>query len=445
MSNRLLDLPSLDLLRSFVAVGRRMSITLAAQDMCLTQSALSRQIQALESSLGYRLLVRGHRSIEFTGEGRRLFRSADAMLEQLGDVVASLRPADTRQPVTISASIGVTALWILPRLNAFQQAAPDIDVRVAASNRFVDMEREQVDLSLRYCRPQDAPTDALRLFDEAWVPVAHPALAVGAIEEAAQLRRQVLLEFDDVSRPWLQWAGWLRGAGAAKTKPKGVLRFNQYDQVVQAALAGQGGRQALAARFLQFRQAQRAHARLPQATTIPWASAAKHLAGLSLLPASSACAFQILTVTPPACACAPGKGLKARTLRASSGQALKVQLRFFLADLGGVGHAFFRLRHGPAGRASILFRPRRSCGRPARPACRAGCRWCRRRRWQALHQQHRAGVQAFFHFHDGDAGLGSPASIARWIGAAPRQRGSSEPWILMQGLMSRVLRGRIRP
>jgi LysR family glycine cleavage system transcriptional activator len=240
MSNRLLDLPSLDLLRSFVAVGRRMSITLAAQDMCLTQSALSRQIQALESSLGYRLLVRGHRSIEFTGEGRRLFRSADAMLEQLGDVVASLRPADTRQPVTISASIGVTALWILPRLNAFQQAAPDIDVRVAASNRFVDMEREQVDLSLRYCRPQDAPTDALRLFDEAWVPVAHPALAVGAIEEAAQLRRQVLLEFDDVSRPWLQWAGWLRGAGAAKTKPKGVLRFNQYDQVVQAALAGQG-------------------------------------------------------------------------------------------------------------------------------------------------------------------------------------------------------------
>ena len=242
MPNRLLDLPPLDLLRSFVAVGRRMSITLAAQDMCLTQSALSRQIQALEAQLGYRLLVRGHRSIEFTGEGRRLFRSADAMLEQLGDVVASLRPADTRQPVTISASIGVTALWILPRLNAFQQAAPDIDVRVAASNRFVDLEREQVDLSLRYCRPEDAPPGAPRLFDEALVPVAHPALAVTAIEDPAQLRRQVLLEFDDVSRPWLQWAGWLRGAGAGagKARPKGVLRFNQYDQVVQAALAGQG-------------------------------------------------------------------------------------------------------------------------------------------------------------------------------------------------------------
>jgi len=240
MPNRLLDLPPLDLLRSFVAVGRRMSITLAAQDMCVTQSALSRQVQALEASLGYPLLVRGHRSIEFTGEGRRLFRSADAMLEQLGDVVASLRPGDARRPVTISASIGVTALWLLPRLNAFQQAAPQVEVRLAASNRFVDLEREQVDWSLRYCRTQDAPDGALRLFDEALVPVAHPALAVAAIEDPARLRRQVLLEFDDVSRPWLQWRAWLRDAGAAGVNPKGMLRFNQYDQVVQAALAGQG-------------------------------------------------------------------------------------------------------------------------------------------------------------------------------------------------------------
>jgi DNA-binding transcriptional LysR family regulator len=240
MPNRLLDLPPLDLLRGFVAVGRRMSITLAAQDMCLTQSALSRQVQALEASLGYRLLVRGHRSIEFTGEGRRLFRSADAMLEQLGDVMASLRPGDARRPVTISASIGVTALWLLPRLNAFQQASPHIDVRLAASNRFVDLEREQVELSLRYCRPQDAPEGALRLFGEALVPVAHPSLTVTAIEDPAQLRQQVLLEFDDVSRPWLQWPDWLRSAGAGRVKPRGTLRFNQYDQVVQAALAGQG-------------------------------------------------------------------------------------------------------------------------------------------------------------------------------------------------------------
>jgi DNA-binding transcriptional LysR family regulator len=240
MPNRLLDLPPLDLVRSFVAVGRCMSITIAARELCVVQSAISRQIQALESFLGYRLFVRGHRSIEFTNEGQRLFRTADVWLEQMGEVVAALRPATARQSVTISASIGVTALWLLPRLGAFQLAAPEVDVRVAACNRLIDLERENVDLALRYCKPAEAPAGAIHLFDEALVPVANPQLGTTAIEDPVQLRRSVLLEFDDVSRPWLQWPGWLRGAGTGKHEPKGILRFNQYDQVVQAALAGQG-------------------------------------------------------------------------------------------------------------------------------------------------------------------------------------------------------------
>ncbi|HAT29656.1 MAG TPA: LysR family transcriptional regulator [Janthinobacterium sp.] len=240
MSPRLLDLPPLDLIRSFVAVGRRLSITAAAQDLCLTQSALSRQIQALEGFLGYRLFLRGHRSIAFTSEGSRLFRGSDAWLDEMGELVAALRPDATAQPVTISASIGVTALWLLPRLGAFQRAAPEVDVRVAAGNRFVDLERENIDLALRYCRPADAAAGALRLFGEELAPLAHPALGVTAIEDAAQLSRHVLLEFDDAARPWLQWAAWLRGAGAGKARPRAMLRFNQYDQVLQAALAGQG-------------------------------------------------------------------------------------------------------------------------------------------------------------------------------------------------------------
>lgn len=238
MTSRLVDLPPLDLLRNFVAVGRRMSITLAAQDLCVTQSALSRQIQALEASLGYPLLLRGYRAIEFTAQGRRLFRSADAMLEQLGEVLDALQPGEARPTVTVSASIGVTALWLLPRLNAFQQAAPGIDVRVAASNRFADLEREQIDMAIRYCRAEDALPGARRLFGETLVAVAHPSLRVQAVE--AELRQHTLLEFDDVSRPWLQWPAWLRAAGAGRAKPRSVLRFNQYDQVVQAALAGQG-------------------------------------------------------------------------------------------------------------------------------------------------------------------------------------------------------------
>lgn len=83
MSVPLAKLPSPDLLRSFVAVGRRMSITLAAQDLFLTQSAVSRQIHALEAALGMKLFERTHRAIHFTTEGERLFVTADSAMQQL--------------------------------------------------------------------------------------------------------------------------------------------------------------------------------------------------------------------------------------------------------------------------------------------------------------------------------------------------------------------------
>jgi DNA-binding transcriptional LysR family regulator len=270
MPNRLVDLPPLDLLRTFVAVGRRMSITLAAQDLCIVQSAVSRQVQALETALACRLFVRSYRSIEFTPEGRHLFRSADPMLEQLGSVIGALRPPGERPCITITATIGVTALWLLPRLGAFQRSAPDIDVRVAATNRVMDLERDGMDLALRFCPDAQAPAGAVRLFSEVLAPVAHPSLGVTAIEDGAQLRRHVLIDYDDSSRPWLQWKNWLRAAGhKAGGTGNGRLLFNQYDQVVQAALAGQGvalGRLALVSSLLAEGQLALATSRPPVTT-----------------------------------------------------------------------------------------------------------------------------------------------------------------------------------
>src|SRR5215470_8399395 len=101
-------LPSLDLIRGFVAVGRRMSITLAAEDLFLTQSAVSRQIIALEEALHVQLLNRGYRAISFTEDGERLFRVADSAIQQLQDGVNALAARSDRRPVTITASIGVS-------------------------------------------------------------------------------------------------------------------------------------------------------------------------------------------------------------------------------------------------------------------------------------------------------------------------------------------------
>jgi LysR family glycine cleavage system transcriptional activator len=240
MSNSIARLVSLDLLRGFVAVGRRMSVTLAAEDLCVTQSAVSRQIRTLEALLGVRLLMRGHRSISFTPEGDRLFRSANGAIQQLHDVIDSICVRGTRQPVTITCTIGVAGLWLLPRLRDFQQEHPGIDVRVSATSRVEDLRGEGIDLAIRYCTRESASDGAERLFGEMIAPVASPTLGLASLDSPDILARHFLLEFDGPNFPWLQWQEWLTSQGWGTVKPKGMHHFNQYDQVISAAVAGQG-------------------------------------------------------------------------------------------------------------------------------------------------------------------------------------------------------------
>jgi DNA-binding transcriptional LysR family regulator len=234
----LVRLPPLDLLKGFVAVGRRMSITQAADDLCVTQSAMSKQIRSLEDWLGTRVLRRGYRSVSFTEDGERLFRIANASVQQLQDALSAFGSRGKR-PVTITASIGVTGLWLLPRLGEFQKRHPDIDVRVAANNAVLDLAAEEIDIAIRYCAETQAPRGAQRLFNESIAPVASPALRVGKLETPEVLRKHVLLEFED-RRQWLGWADWLATRGWTASQARGVLRFNQYDQAIHAAVAGQG-------------------------------------------------------------------------------------------------------------------------------------------------------------------------------------------------------------
>jgi LysR family glycine cleavage system transcriptional activator len=248
MSNPLLNLPPLDAIRGFVAVARRMSITLAANDLCLTQSAVSRQIQALEEHLGTKLLIRKHRAIALTEAGERLLHLASPWLDRLAEYSDSLQKHGRLRPVTITAPISVTSLWILPRLGAFQEAHPNIDVRVSANNRTLDLTREGIDLAIRYARDGDVPPNAIRLFGEKVLPMASKKVAARAFKNPQALLKEVLLELDERALPWLRWSNWLAATGMPDAKPKAYLQLNQYDQVIQAAIEGHGvalGRVAL--------------------------------------------------------------------------------------------------------------------------------------------------------------------------------------------------------
>lgn len=240
MSISLSKIPSLDLLRGFVAVGRRMSITLAAGDLFLTQSAVSRQIHGLETALGVKLFERAHRSIRFTPEGEQLFMAADSAMQLLQDALGVLEDNLRRRPVTITASIGFVGLWLLPRLGEFQARHSEIEVRLSANNQLVDLRKDGLDIAIRYGQEATMPTGATRLFGESIFPVAHPSLGLTRLDSPKLVEQSTLLEFEGDPSSWWQWNGWLESQGWSGVKPKGVIRFNLYDQLIHAAVAGQG-------------------------------------------------------------------------------------------------------------------------------------------------------------------------------------------------------------
>ena len=241
MHNR--RLPALDPLKGFDAAARHLSFTKAAAELFLTQSAVSRQIQTLEQQLGVRLFRREARRLALTAEGEVLQRAVADVLARLQDVCAGLRATQRRPRVNVSAAVGIASLWLVPRLAAFQELEPDVDVRLSADNRLVDLEREEIDLALRYAAPAEVAADAAFLFQEEVFPVAAPLIAatLPAALSAQDLAGITLLSFESGHKtPWLSWEPWLTGLGLGHCKPKAVLEFNQYDQLIRAAEDGRG-------------------------------------------------------------------------------------------------------------------------------------------------------------------------------------------------------------
>ena len=236
-------------LRAFEAVARRSSFSAAADELHLTQPAVSRQIKGLEDELGAPLFLRGTRRVELTAAGTQLLRAAMPLLQRLDSTVRQIRSARGRRHVSITTFASFASLWLLPRLASFEREHPDIDIRISASDMMADLEDPDVDLALRYCHPDAAPTGATRMFGEVVTPAVGRALADQAarglaprLREPADLAQHTLLEEDDhrPSAEFLGWRHWLRVHGVPQLEPARWLLLNFTYQQVQAALSGQG-------------------------------------------------------------------------------------------------------------------------------------------------------------------------------------------------------------
>lgn len=246
MQNRRRDLP-LELLRGFEAAARHLSFTKAAEELFLTQSAVSRQVQGLEEALGVPLFQRRHRALLLTDEGQVLQQLVARQLHELREAVERI----ARRPggmITVTTMVTFASLWLVPRLARFRQVHPEIDVRIAANNEVLDLERDRIDVAIRYVAPDRVPAGATQLFDEEVVPVCAPVLTkdrARPLREPADLAHHVLLHDDaQGSRfpalPYLQWDVWLQAMGLPDLQPAGGLHFSHYDQLIQAAANGEG-------------------------------------------------------------------------------------------------------------------------------------------------------------------------------------------------------------
>lgn len=238
------SMPSLSLFQTFEVVARRSSFTLAADEMCLTQSAVSRQIRALEDQLGLRLFRRLHRAIALTTDGQQLYEAVTRGLEQINGCVDRLRAASENPQITVSASVAFSYFWLMPRLERFSAQHPDFDLRVLATDQKVDLRQEGVDVAILYGNGQWEGARTRQLFGERVYPLCSPAYlrAHPELRAPSDLLDQTLLHLDGGGNIWggVDWRVWLMTQGVTGQPVRRGVRLNSYPMIVQAAEAGRG-------------------------------------------------------------------------------------------------------------------------------------------------------------------------------------------------------------
>jgi LysR family glycine cleavage system transcriptional activator len=232
------SLPPLNALRSFDAAARHQSFTRAAEELCVTQGAVSHSVKALETELGLQLFKRERNGLVITDAGRDYLAVVRDVFERLELGTDRLLQRQRSGTITVSTSPDFAAKWLIARLGRFAEAHPEIELRLSATMHHVDFAREDVDLAIRHGNGNWLGLDAVNLTAEELFPVCSPSLMTnrGGIHEPEDVLRFTLLHLDDR----LDWSRWLEAAGAPS---EGLLHgpiLNHASMLIDAAIDGQG-------------------------------------------------------------------------------------------------------------------------------------------------------------------------------------------------------------
>lgn len=236
-------LPPLQTLEAFEAAARHLSFTRAAEEINLSQSAVSRQIKHLEESMGVHLFIRSHKALDLTKAGRTLLNGIERSLAELRRTVETIEN-DRRPTVTISASMAIASFWLLPGIAEFKERHPDIRVRVIAGDGedYASAQNNETDFSILYDQGQRGGHVCVGLFEEVIFPACTPTyLKNRSIESLHDLSREKLIDFEVKHlRTVKGWPDWFSRAGCDTRGIDYTLSVSNYDLACRAALAGQG-------------------------------------------------------------------------------------------------------------------------------------------------------------------------------------------------------------
>lgn len=233
-------LPAFSGLVAFYAAVRHGTLTGAAQELNVSQPAISRRISALEADLGCHLFDRSRKPVQLTEQGRELAQVLRTSFGSIETMVDRLRRGASRRVVTVSAPSGFVGYWLIQHLGDLEEAFPEITIRII-SQEYGEPERPG-DVAVRFGLPDASVAGEVRILGEEVFAVASPLYLQrrGLVPETFGFEGQTLLTMEGARSHWHDWPSWFEAVGREMPRRVRELDFNSYAHLVNAALAGQG-------------------------------------------------------------------------------------------------------------------------------------------------------------------------------------------------------------